>query len=59
MMMISMANIFLSFAFRVLPEQKRDTNMEDTYFAISNNFLNIEANILFPILLIEVNERAQ
>ena len=59
MMMISMANIFLSFAFRVLPEQKRDTNMEDTYFAITNNFLNIEANILFPIFLIEVNERAQ
>lgn len=31
--------------------------MEDIYFVISNNFLNIEVNIFFLIFLIEVNER--
>ena len=33
-----MANVLLSFAFCVHPEQKRDTNKVDTYFAFTKKF---------------------
>ena len=48
--------LFIKF-FLLCPSGTKERHLHDRHIAITKKFLHIEANVLFPILLIEVNER--